>query len=124
MAAYADYTYYTGTYLGTAIAESAFPQLALRATAVIDQLTFNRASVVVETGTDTDTIDKIKMATCAVAEKLQGLEASGGTIQSERVGNVSVTYADSKPTQWILTDSAKVYLWDTDLMYRGLLDTE
>jgi hypothetical protein len=44
MANYADYTFYTDDYLGTAIAEADFPALALRATAVIDAITFGRAA--------------------------------------------------------------------------------
>ena len=71
MAVYADYEYYTDTYLGTAIAETAFDALALRASAVIDRLTFDRAAVVITADEDDATIDLIQMATCAVAEELQ-----------------------------------------------------
>ena len=70
MAAYADYTYYPGTFLGTAIASTVFPRLALRASLMIDRLTFTRAAPVITANTDTATIDLIKMATCAVAEVL------------------------------------------------------
>jgi len=67
MTAYTDSTYYTGTYLGNVIASADFPRLALRASAVIDQVTFGRASAIVTAATDTATIALIKMATCAVA---------------------------------------------------------
>ena len=54
--AYADFTYYTNTYFGTAIAASDFPRMALRASAVIDRITFQRAAVEVTYA------DKVKMA--------------------------------------------------------------
>ena len=70
--AYADFTYYENTYLGTTIAEADFPRLALRASAVIDQITFGRAA------TDTTNVNAIKNAMCAVAEEIQNQEAAGG----------------------------------------------
>jgi len=130
MAAYATLTYYKTTYLGTAIADAAFPALALRASAVIDQQTFQRAAPVVTAATDTATIDLIQMATCAVAEELQAITASGGAdgIESERVGAHSVTYAKNssqrRTTNQRLADAAKLYLGSTGLMFRGFADGE
>lgn len=130
MAAYSDYAYYSGTYLGTAIDSSIFPRLALRASAVIDQLTFNRAAEYITDDTDADTIDLIKMATCAVAEELYQEELNGGQdgITSERVGNYSVTY--SANAQSMMTsgqkrlNAASLYLGNTGLMYMGFLSEE
>ena len=42
--AYADYTYYTDTFLGTAVKESDFPRLALRASSYLDYYTMGKAA--------------------------------------------------------------------------------
>jgi hypothetical protein len=131
MASYVDYTYYSTTYLGTAIASPDFARLALRASAQIDALTFDRTAPVVTAATDTATIDKIKMACCAVAEELQVQDAAGdsaGGIQSESIGSNSVSYAvgalatlthDQK-----LQRVARLYLGNTGLMFRGFASGE
>jgi hypothetical protein len=128
MTAYATYAYYTDTYLGTAIAEADFDQLALRASEVIDQITFARAATVVSTATDTDTIDLIKKATCAVAEELQTQsgESANGVIQSESVGRHSVTYAAGSVHSQALRqlEAAQLYLASTGLMFRGFTSDE
>lgn len=129
MAVYTDYTYYTGTYKGTAIAQSDFDRLAVRASAVIDQVTFNRAAAVVSAATDTTTIDKIKLAACAVAEELQDQDQSGvDGLTSERLGNYAVTYgANSKAAlsnEAKQARAAKLYLWSTGLMFPGFTDDE
>lgn len=117
MAAFVDYEFYTGTYLGAAIAESDFPRLAMRASEAVDCHTFFQAAPIVAAGLDTETIGAIKMATCAVAEVIQ----TGDPIQSEKVGQHSVTYAIGR----IPTESARVraamarHLSDTGLMYGG-----
>jgi hypothetical protein len=130
MAAYADYTFYSTTYLGTAIASADFARLALRASAVIDQITFNRASPIVTADTDDDTILAIQNATCAVAEEIQTQESSGNIdgVTSERVGNYSVSYGAG--ARAALSNDAKVakvallYLSNTELMYRGFASGE
>jgi hypothetical protein len=129
MAVYADYTFYTTDYLGTAISSANFARLALRASAVIDQLTFNRAAAVILADEDAETVLAIQNATCAVAEEYQTIENSGGIgIKSESIGSNSVTYVEgSKQTQTQerrLSNSAKTYLGLTGLMYRGLLEDE
>jgi hypothetical protein len=124
--AYVTYTYYTTTYLGVAIASADFARYALRASAVIDRLTFDRAAL----ETDLATVDKIKMATCAVAEELQAEDLSGGAdgIQSESVGASSVSY--SVGSGKLLTNetkqskAAKLYLASTGLMFKGFASGE
>lgn len=120
MAVYADYEFYTDTYLGTAISSANFGKLALRASAVIDRITFNR--IIAET-------DAIKMATCAVAEEIQNNEKNGNSgIQSESIGSNSVTYV--KGAKATLTDdqkleqAARLYLDSTGLMFKGFLSGE
>jgi hypothetical protein len=120
MAAYATYSDYTSTYLGAAIASADFARLALRASEFLDQATFDRAA----SETDTAIVAKLKMATCAVAEEIQKLEASGGAIVSETIGRHSVTYQAPGTEDERLTKAAKRYLGSTGLMYRGFTDDE
>lgn len=125
MTVYADYTYYTGTYLGTAIASADFSALALRASQAIDNMTFDRAAVIVTAGTETTTIDLIKKAMCAVAEELQKQDQSDGqdAIASESQGRYSVAYLASsqrsKSNQMKLETAAKFWLQGTYLMFAG-----
>jgi hypothetical protein len=122
---YTDFDFYEDTYLGNAIAEADFPRLALNASAVIDLLTFNRAAAIVTAGTETDTIEKIELATCAVADVLKKIEDSGGqVVQSESVGRASVTYAKPVSQDAQAFSAAKLYLWPTGLMYRGFTADE
>jgi hypothetical protein len=124
MTAYADFTYYSGTYLGTAISEASFPALALKASAVIDQITFGRAA------TDTENETAIKNAMCAVAEELQKQDAQGGAdgIASESQGNYSVSYTTtsnkSKSNTQKLQDVARLWLANTYLMFAGFNSDE
>ena len=117
--AYADFTYYEDTFLGTTIAEADFPRLALRASAVIDQITFGRAA------TDTENTNAIKNAMCAVAEEIQNQEAAGGVdgITSESQGRYSVAYnansSKTKSNQSKLEAAAKVWLANTFLLFPG-----
>lgn len=130
MAVYIDYSYYYSAYVGTAIVPADFSRLALRASAVIDNLTFDRAAAIITAATDSATIDKIKMAACAVAEELQKQDLVDGAdgIQSESVGSSSVTYAPNSSKQ--LSDvarqnkAAKLYLSSTGLMFRGFASGE
>jgi hypothetical protein len=127
--AYATYSFYTTTYLGTAIASADFAALALRASAIIDQVTFNRAAAIVTAGTDTATIALIGMATCAVAEEYQKFEQTGGdSIQSESVGSHSVTYTANAYAQMPiikkLAKAAELYLGSTGLMFMGFASGE
>jgi hypothetical protein len=128
--AYVTYTYYQNTYLGTVVPSAVFSQFALRASARLDQLTYNRAVPIVTAATETDIIDLIKMAACALADELYSQYAIGGqdAIQSQTVGASSVTYALGatalKTSERKLSDAAKVYLGSTGLMYRGFNSDE
>jgi len=130
MAAYATYSYYANTYLGTAIASADFARLALRASAVVDELTFNRAAAIIAASTPAATVSAIENATCAIAEEIQTQEADGNAdgITSEHVGSYSVTYgANSRAAQTNetrLRNAARLYLASTGLMYPGFLDGE
>lgn len=127
MAAFIDLAYYTGTFKGVAIPTDSFYRYAERASAAVEFQTFERAGIIIDADTDTATIDKIQMATCAAAEALyhadQQASGAAGTVSSERVGDHSVTYAVSQDASF--TTSAKVssamreYLAFTGLMFRG-----
>ena len=120
---YVTYTYYTTTYLGTVIASADFARWALRASAVIDRLTYGRAA----TETDVTKVDAIKMATCAVAETLQTQDgAADGMIASESIGSHSVSYVQgsTKSKEGAQSDAASLYLGSTGLMFRGFYSGE
>jgi len=123
---YVDYNYYTTSYLGMLIASPDFSRLAVRASKQIDALTFGRAAAVITANTDADKIDAIKMAVCAVADELQKDADTGGrdNITSEKVGNTAVTYGEksqmAKPLASRISEAASLWLWETDLMFRGL----
>lgn len=119
--AYATYTFYTDTYLGTAIAEADFARLALRASSWIDRLTFQRAA------DDVDNTTALSMACCAIAEDVQRTEANGGddAIQSETTGQHSITYATTSSKMLTAGEtyqqSAALYLGSTGLMFAGFV---
>ncbi len=120
---YADWTFYSETYFGTDITSAAFPQLALRASAVIDRITFDRASAIIEDDEDEDTIELIQLATCAIADVMQSQSTIDKEVSSETVGNHSVTYVVNKDMEKTNTekqvDAARLYLWNTGLMFQG-----
>ena len=124
---YADYTYYSGTFLGTAIAAGDFSALALRASAYIDQVTFNRAAVDYAAN---ENVSAIKNATCAVAEELQrqALADNVDGVASESQGQYSVTYLAnserSKSNQAKIQTAANVWLTNTGLMFAGFYSGE
>lgn len=121
-APYVDYEFYVNTYMGASIPEQDFPRYAARASAYIDRLTFNRAAGTVEA----ELQKKVRMATCAVIEVLQGV--SKGTIlvgvASERTGNHSVSFTETGRSQSLFQkvgEAAELYLAGTSLVYRGVV---
>lgn len=135
--AYADYEYYTTTYLGTAIKEDDFPRLSLRASAFLDYYTQGRAAKNAD-------LDALKMACCAVAEQYQYIDTaqalaqkslsasleSDGELQSQTVGSWSKTYrsggdsaqqalSSAQSAQAALAAITQQYLSATGLLYRG-----
>jgi hypothetical protein len=134
MASDVEDTCYTGTYLGNLISSADFPRLALRASAVIDRVTFNRAAAIVTAGTELATIDLIQMATCEVAEQQLTNETLAANnngnvgIKSESVGSHSVTYIENADATLSDNDklkrSAALYLGQTGLMFPGFYTGE
>jgi hypothetical protein len=122
--AYADYMYYATGFLGTAIAESDFPALAKKASAVLDQLTFGRSV------TDTEYPTQIKDAMCAIAEEMHAIENSDGSeyVTSESEGSYSVSFAaekaESRTDMQRYLDAARLWLANTSLLYAGFSSGE
>lgn len=137
--AYADYEYYTTTYLGTAINEDDFPRLSLRASSFLDYYTQGRAAKNAD-------LDALKMACCAVAEQYQYIDTAqalaqkaltsslesgeAGELQSQTVGSWSKSYRSggesakqaitaAQTVQTALASAAAHYLVGTGLLYRG-----
>ena len=135
--AYADYEYYTTTYLGSAIKEEDFPRLAMRASSFLDYYTQGRAAQNVD-------MDALKMACCAIADQYQYIDTAqalaqksltaslepDGELQSQTVGSWSKTYrsgGDSaqqalssvQTAKASLSSIAQQYLAGTGLLYRG-----
>lgn len=136
--AYADYEYYKNTYLGTAIPDSDFPRLALRASTFLDYYTQGRAA-------QNAGLDAVKMACCAVAEQYRSIDTAqalaqkslssalsqeGVELKSQSVGSWSKTYqsggesaaqaaASATSARSGLADAANMYLSGTGLLCRG-----
>jgi len=133
---YADYTYYSGTYMGT-VSEKDFPRLAVRASSFLDYYTQNRAK-------DHAELDAVKMCCCALVDKyavidaaqalakkrLTDASATDAEIKSETVGGYSRTLATGGESaisalsatdgaRKLLADTCNEYLAHTGLLYRG-----
>lgn len=133
--AYADYTYYSGTYMGT-VSEEDFSRLAVRASSYLDYYTRDKAK-------DNAELDAVKMCCCALVDVYKLIETakelankdmtaglSSDAIQSETVGGYSRTMRsggdgassslqaglDAKKQ---LAATAMEYLASTGLLYRG-----
>lgn len=123
--AYADYTYYTDTYHGSAIGADAFPRLSERASRYIDAATLNRAK-----GASGARLEAVQNAACALAEIMQDEEKMNQTaystdrpVASETVGGWSRTFGTKSlsGTDVSLIDTRKreallIYLGNTGLL--------
>ena len=133
---YADYTYYSGTYMGT-VSEGDFPRLAVRASSFLDYYTQNRAK-------DNADLDAVKMCCCALVDQYAVIEAAqalagktlgtaaegGAELKSETVGGYSRTLSSGGESaaaalgaadgaKSILAAACREYLAHTGLLYRG-----
>ena len=135
--AYADYTYYHGTYIG-AVSEEDFQRLAVRASSFLDYYTRNKAKEYVG-------LEELQLACCALGDKYKVIEAAndlaaknlaaslsadGNELKSETVGGYSRTFAaggdsalsalnTSAGARKLLAETAAQYLVNTGLLYRG-----
>lgn len=124
MTAYADYNYYTVTYLAgkTAAATAAeFPYYANQATALINQYTFGNINA-------DDVPDEVKMCCCNLVDELHSMatsETAGKAgISSESVQGWSVslesTEARKNAVKSAQKDIIKQWLYNTGLLYSGV----
>ena len=127
---YVDFAYYTNSFGGVSISETQFPKYLRKATAFIDNITFDRLK------NDNLLIDdSVKNAMCEIMElnfKLDNSESEDGESvkASETVGNYSVTYAVSDVEKNAIDRTqlnkvkyyniAKEYLGNSGLLYRGI----
>ena len=135
--AYADYTYYYGTYMGT-MSEEDFSRLAVRASSYLDYYTRDKAK-------DNAELDAVKMCCCALVDQYMlidtaqelarknvsaGLASDEGELQSETVGGYSRTLRSggdssvaalkaASEAKNALASVAREYLAHTGLLYRG-----
>lgn len=127
---YADYTYYTGTYFGTAITQEQFPYYARQASMLINALTFGRTAAVAASLLP----DALQDATCRAAEiyaeyaakkSLASASTQKGLVKSETNDGFSVSYADydasaaKEEMEKTIAREMAVFLASTGLMYRG-----
>lgn len=133
---YADYTYYSGTYMG-AVSEEDFPRLAVRASSFLEYYTRNRAK-------DHADLEAVKMCCCALVDKYAVIEAAqalamknlanaasnDAEVKSETVGSYSRTLATGGESalsalnatggaKKLLAETCMEYLAHTGLLYRG-----
>lgn len=111
---YADYEYYTKTYLGR-LPQDDFVSLARQASAYLDMVTFGRAA-------RSPDLIQLRDACCAVTEELHR-QAQGGEVVSATNDGYTETYAASgKSPAARLYAAAALHLAMTGLMYQGVHD--
>lgn len=118
--AYADYTFYTDVYLGTAIPEESFAVCAMRASDYLDYITLGKAKRCAG-------LTELSKACCALAEEYMTIEKARSDteteIQSESVGAWSRSYRSKAEilanSEKSLLSTARRYLAGTNLLYRG-----
>ena len=123
-----DFSFYTETYLGSAIPEEEFPSLVQKADYRLEQLTFGRHR---DPYLPAATVLRVNLALCAIAELLYSQETSSGPdaaaaaigISEERVGSHQVKYRDAISTEQALSAQirsvASAYLLTTGLLNRA-----
>ena len=118
--AYANYDDYVTRFLGRAIRdENDFDRLALRASAFLDRMTQGKAARY------RDTQGKLRLACCAVTEKLALMEeedAMGDRLAEEQVGDYRVRLRARNATadNIEMEALAEMYLTGTGLLHRGI----
>lgn len=117
MYCYVDYEFYKNEYEGSIIPQNSFKALALKASAFLDYITFDRIHDLEEVE------DNIRFATCSIMESMQKFNNDGGIKASESTGNYSVSYVvNNMPSSegQIYYKEAEMYLGNTGLLYRGI----
>lgn len=98
---FADYSFYTDAYCGSALLESDFKRLSVRAAAYLNRVTFGAAEEALAASAaplpeppppDPPLARDVKLALCSVADAML-LNEHGGGVVGETVGKISVNYA-------------------------------
>ena len=120
-----DYSFYTETYLGSAIPEEEFPSLVQKADYRLEALTFARHR---DPKLPAATVLRVNLAVCAIAELLYSFAepsdapAFSANVEEERVGSHQVKYRDAISTEQALSAQirsvASAYLLTTGLLNR------
>ncbi len=114
---YADFTYYTDTFLGQVIKdESQFLSCEKRASDYLDAATMGRADEASRLAPA-----KVKDCVCALSEQIYLLNARAGAVSVTNDG-LSVSYAKDAGAdeQQRLWQTISQYLFLTGLLYRGV----
>lgn len=113
-----DYSFYTSTFKGTTT-EADFNRLAVKASAYLDRVTFDR----ITDALPTVTLTRVKLALCEVVDTFL-LNEHGGGVASESNDGVSINYmagiGSAKTDQQRLREAAALHLGGTGLLYRGV----
>lgn len=118
---YTDYQYYKEVFYGGKIKnEGEFNGLAVKATADLNTLTFNRIDL------EKPIINEVKNAMCAIVEVRKAYEMGEAGIASASIGNKSVSYAnvEGKTLEKEVRKAAEPFLSGTGLLYRGFYSGE
>ena len=97
-----DFGFYSGSYLGELIPQSAFGEAVARARDTLER--YKRIYQVTVTGPEAE-----KMALCAMAEAIYKSRRREG-IQSASAGEVTVRYAEPREHTAPVYDAARIYL--------------
>ncbi len=87
--AYADYEFYTTSFLGSVVPETDFPRLAERASNFVDTMTFDR--LVDGLPTNERSQKRIKKAVCSLAELMYQIELAEKNAITQASANVTDT---------------------------------
>lgn len=113
------YEYYTNTYKGGSIPETAFDKYARDAEYDVNLITFGRIH---KYDLTPETLELVKMAICAVAD-VRYKDDTQRDVSSETIGKMSRSYVKKgKTVDRQKLDATRMYLYDTGLLYRGLDD--
>lgn len=111
-----DLSFYTERYGGTRIPAEAWPDFSRDAAAYVDTITFGR----ITDDLSDDTLERCRMAICAVAEQ-DFQQSQGGEVASASNDGYSESYVTSGQTPaQRRRAAASDWLYPTGLLYRGV----
>lgn len=118
MVSVVSYDYYLTNYGGAEMPPLKFYAFETRARNHINTFTFNRIDFKNLDKLDESIEESIKLSICAVIEVLY--KYSNPIITQEKTGDNSITYkVSARSKEKEIYKTAKVYLADTGLLYRG-----